>query len=106
MLYPALLIATTSKIEYLRTCWEVREQKIKVDVLAMYEAIEGTEDMYKYPGSCLGVSSVTLAEPSYSNSAMLVLANIPSRSHTGLSSDLSDESSHVPMNSIPTRLKE
>lgn len=62
--------------------------------------------MFKYPGSCLGVSSVTLAKPSYSNSAILVLANNPSRFHTGFSSELSDESSHVPMNLIPTRSKE
>lgn len=79
---------------------------MKVDVLAMYEAREGSGDIYKYPGTRLGVSSVTLAEPSYSNSAILVLANIPSRFHTGFSSDLSNESSHVPMNLIPTRSKE
>ena len=58
-----------------------------------------------YPRTCLGVSNVTLAKPSYRNSAILVVANNPSRVHTGFSIELADESSHVPMNLISTRSK-
>lgn len=59
-----------------------------------------------YPGAYLGVSSVARGKPSDRNSAIAVLASEPSRYHTGFSSELSDESSHVPMNPIPTRLKD
>lgn len=58
-----------------------------------------------YPRTCLGVSSVTLPNSSYRNSAILVFANNPSRVHTGFSVELADESSHVPMNLISTRSK-
>jgi hypothetical protein len=61
--------------------------------------------MYIYPGACLGVSRVNRSKPSDKNSATLVLAKEPRRYHTGFSSELSDESSHVPLILIPTRSK-